>query len=274
MFVDAWRQSARAGPEVNKDIYTRMTYAYKRSAKAMAITSCTTFGAFAATATSPLGEVATFGLFTALLVVANYCFVITYFPAAVLIYHRRCEGTSGCCCCGSGKRLIPPTPERGAQVVTPSAPIVDDGSGLRDPPPLPIPVSATPPDGTPDENAGTALPNATPPTKVEVFCTVKFAPLVNSSAKYGMVGVLVIVAIVLMIQATKLGPTTKEDQLLPDWHKFQRIINMFNNDFQQGEDVSTSIRSRCFIRAKSGYETHPSSCTSSLLPLSMYLNLH
>jgi hypothetical protein len=48
VFIDAWRQSARAGPAVNKNILTRMSYAYKRSAKAMAITSATTFGAFVA----------------------------------------------------------------------------------------------------------------------------------------------------------------------------------------------------------------------------------
>merc|ERR1711865_687613 len=28
---------------------------------------------------------------------------------------------------------------------------------------------------------------------------------------------------------------------LPDWHKFQRIINMFNNDFQQGEDTPMKL---------------------------------
>merc|ERR1719181_2431799 len=56
-----------------------------------------------------------------------------------------------------------------------------------------------------------------------------------------MVTVLTIVAFILMIKATELGPTTAEDQLLPDWHKFQRIINMFNNDFQQGEDTPMKL---------------------------------
>ena len=42
-------------------------------------------------AISPLNEVATFGLFTALLVLANYIFVITFFPVVVLTYHRYFE---------------------------------------------------------------------------------------------------------------------------------------------------------------------------------------
>ena len=183
VFMDAWRQSAFQGPEVNKNLHTRMAYTFKRAAKvmikppanthvtscvfcfgvpissnfiealcgvlqAMLITSATTFGAFgtrlqfepviydtsslrkrphhrlchlkmaaaagfaAATAVSPLGEVATFGLFTALLVVSNYIFVITYFPAAVLCYHRKYENTDGMCCFVK-KRTIPRTPEFG-----------------------------------------------------------------------------------------------------------------------------------------------------------------
>lgn len=112
VFMDAWRQSATMGAEINRNLHTRMAYTYKRAAKAMLITSATTFGAFVATAVSPLGEVATFGLFTALLVVANYVFVITYFPAVVICYHRRFENTQGCCCC-IGQRLVPRTPEYG-----------------------------------------------------------------------------------------------------------------------------------------------------------------
>eukprot|EP01051_Picozoa_sp_SAG22_P023994 SAG22_NODE_6446_length_854_cov_1.358940_1_plen_220_part_10 len=110
VFMDAWRQSEFMGPEVNKNLHTRMAYAFSRAAKAMLITSATTFGAFVATAVSPLGEVATFGLFTALLVVANYIFVITYFPAAILLYHRWFEHTQGVCCC-VGPRMIQRTPE-------------------------------------------------------------------------------------------------------------------------------------------------------------------
>ena len=45
----------------------------------------------------------------------------------------------------------------------------------------------------------------------------------------------------MITQAIKLGPTTKEDQLLPDWHKFQKIINMFNNDFAQGADTPMKV---------------------------------
>ena len=81
VFIDAWRQSARAGPAVNENILTRMSYAYKRSAKAMAITSATTFGAFVATATSPLGAIFHyFSLFPIILsLLSSFCHFFHHF---------------------------------------------------------------------------------------------------------------------------------------------------------------------------------------------------
>lgn len=55
--------------------------------------------------------------------------------------------------------------------------------------------------------------------KVEVLCTEKFAPIVTSPARFGFVALTSMFALVMISQAIQLGPTTKEDQLLPDWHK-------------------------------------------------------
>eukprot|EP01047_Picozoa_sp_COSAG01_P012629 COSAG01_NODE_573_length_15298_cov_13.922394_8_plen_815_part_00 len=288
VIVDAWRQSARAGPAVNKNLHTRLHYAYSRAAKAMAITSCTTFGAFVATATSPLGEVATFGLFTALLVAANYFFVITYYPAVLILYHRHYENHKGCCCYVA-ERQVPPTPEPSypRQPIAPSATVAPASS----PAPAPssdaaaavagnavmmVAANVTVPEGAKGgdqvsfgpladgSHAMATMPeDATPgdvikimvtqaqagqppipkekPSRVEVFCGTKFATIVNGPAKFAMIGVLVAVMVALLIKSTDLGPTTKEDQLLPEWHKFQRIINMFNDDFGKGESTPMKL---------------------------------
>jgi hypothetical protein len=227
VFIDAWRQSARAGEAVNENVLTRMSYAYKRAAKAMLITSTTTFGAFVATATSPLGEVACFGIFTALLVLANYAFVITYFPAVLILYHKKYENTGGCCCY-VGARKIPPAAPYMPQGTAEPAPALEASAN----PPPAITGELGQVDAVKTEEA--AKPE---PMKVEVFCTEKFAPIVATPARFGFVFATIVFAIIMLTQAVNLGPTTKEDQLLPDWHKFQKIINMFNHDFAQGEST-------------------------------------
>ena len=207
VFIDAWRQSARAGEEVNRNIFTRMSYAYKRAAKAMLITSTTTFGAFVATATSPLGEVACFGIFTALLVLANYVFVITYFPAVLIIYHNHFENTAGCCCYVGARKIPPAAPYK--------------PQGTVEPEPAPAPEVQNPPPATTgsltnDEgwkDPGHAHAEADP-QKIEVFCTDKFAPVVATPARFAFLAVTSLFVIIMVTQAIKLGPTTKEDQLL------------------------------------------------------------
>lgn len=207
VFIDAWRQSARAGEEVNKNILTRMSYAYKRAAKAMLITSTTTFGAFVATATSPLGEVACFGIITALLVLANYVFVITYFPAVLIIYHKHFENTAGCCCYVGDRKIPPAAPYR--------------PQGTVEPEPAPEPEAQTAPpattggltndEGCKDQAHAHAEAD---PQRIEVCCTDKFAPFVATPARFALLAAISLFAIIMVTQAINLGPTTKEDQLL------------------------------------------------------------
>lgn len=103
VFVDAWKQS-RASAVRKEPLSVRMTWVWKRASKAMFITSFTTAVAFLATAISPLPSVAAFGIWTACLVIFNYLFVITYYPAAVTFYHLAVEGKYKTCCCGSKQR--------------------------------------------------------------------------------------------------------------------------------------------------------------------------
>lgn len=66
----------------------RLAYSFRRSARAMAITSSTTAVAFFATSISPIMQVSAFGLFAGVIVPVNYLLVIMIFPPAVIWYER------------------------------------------------------------------------------------------------------------------------------------------------------------------------------------------
>ena len=75
------------------DLTRRMQLSYRTAAKAMFTTSATTFISFISNATSVFPAVATFGIFSALLVLNNFLAVIIYFPTVYSVYrkyiHRR-----------------------------------------------------------------------------------------------------------------------------------------------------------------------------------------
>lgn len=101
VLMDAFQQSKKLFPN---DLSTAMAYSLHRASKAMLVTSLTTALAFAANALSPLMPSAQFGIFAALMVATNYLFVISYFPAVVVIYTRYIDAEEGLAtgCCGVG----------------------------------------------------------------------------------------------------------------------------------------------------------------------------
>lgn len=99
VFIDAYRQSANKGEEVLESLETRMSWVYRRSGQAMAITSATTCSAFLCTIVSPIAGTRSFGLFAALVILFDYILVMTLFCTAVIIYHDRFESKEGCCNC-------------------------------------------------------------------------------------------------------------------------------------------------------------------------------
>lgn len=96
--MDAFKQSLYQGSDVLQSFESRMLWTYRRAAGAMAITSFTTMCAFAATALSPLAEVQSFGIFAALLILADYILVITFMPAVVTYWHNHLESRPALCC--------------------------------------------------------------------------------------------------------------------------------------------------------------------------------
>lgn len=102
IFMDAYKQS-QYHPELLGDLATRMSWVYRRTGVAMAITSATTCAAFLCTLITPLAAVQSFGVFAAVVIFIDYVLVMSLFCTAVIIYHQRFEGRAkfGCCCpCG------------------------------------------------------------------------------------------------------------------------------------------------------------------------------
>jgi len=90
VFIDAWRQSACI------DIYKgdrnmRMSYAWKRAVRAIAVTSSTTAVAFMSNTLSPMMPIQSFGIYAAIIIPANYLIIVMIFPAAVIIYEDKFE---------------------------------------------------------------------------------------------------------------------------------------------------------------------------------------
>jgi hypothetical protein len=115
IFMDAYKQS-QYHPELLGDLATRMSWVYRRTGVAMAITSATTCAAFLCTLITPLPGVQSFGVFAAVVIFIDYVLVMSLFCTAVVIYHQRFEGRSkfGCCCpCG----VQNPTPTEKAKAV-------------------------------------------------------------------------------------------------------------------------------------------------------------
>jgi hypothetical protein len=86
VFMDAYKQSASKGPEVLKNLSTRMTWVYKRAGLAMLITSATTCAAFLCTCTSPLASQISFGVFAALVIFCGECIHTLLFICTLVIF--------------------------------------------------------------------------------------------------------------------------------------------------------------------------------------------
>ena len=80
VFCDAWRQSAFI-PLIASDEKRRMAYAFKRSFRAIAVTSSTTAVAFIANAASDIRPIRGFGIFAAIIVPVNFLIVILLMPS-------------------------------------------------------------------------------------------------------------------------------------------------------------------------------------------------
>lgn len=104
--MDTWKASRTAPHSISGSMETRFAWTWKRAAGTMLTTTLTTAISLICTAASPVPAVKAFGIFGALLIIADYVLVITWFPSVVLLYAKACGGCESCeakCCCRAPK---------------------------------------------------------------------------------------------------------------------------------------------------------------------------
>ena len=69
-----------------------MAYAFRRAARAMAVTSSTTSVAFMANIFSPIMPIRGFGIYAGIIVPVNYILVVLVLPPATIWYERYIDG--------------------------------------------------------------------------------------------------------------------------------------------------------------------------------------
>ena len=81
------------------DLEKRMAYAFRRAARAMAVTSSTTSVAFFANIASPMLPIRAFGVFAGVIVPINYLLVCIVMPPAIIFYDKYIHGCFHNLCC-------------------------------------------------------------------------------------------------------------------------------------------------------------------------------
>lgn len=97
VIMDAWRQSACI-EEYKGNYHMRMSYAFKRALKTMAVTSITRVGVFLANIFSPIMAIQSFGIYAAIIIPVNFFLILSIFPAAIIIYEQNFAKYVFCCC--------------------------------------------------------------------------------------------------------------------------------------------------------------------------------
>jgi len=199
IFMDAYKQS-QYHPEILVDLETRMSWVYRRTGTAMAITSATTCAAFLCTLITPLASLQSFGIFAAFVILIDYVLVMTLFCTAVVIYHNRYENSArfGCCCpCG----LVDPSNTEEARLALEG----NEEEIKRD--------------------------------RVSEFFKVKVAGFIMVPLHRLILGVLFLTWLAIAIWQMSLIEATKEsEQFLDEDHPLQKSVTLLNTHFPTADD--------------------------------------
>lgn len=199
--MDAYKQSAHRFPENLVSLETRMSWVYRRTGFAMAITSATTCMAFLCTLITPLVTIQSFGIFCAFVILLDYILVMTLFCTAVVIYHNLFEGRScfGCCFTDCSKN-----------------------------------------DPTPTEFAKEALASGTDDHKedrVSVFFRTKVASFVLMPMNRIVIAIVYLAWLSIAIwQTTQIEAVKEAEQFLDENHPLQKSFTILGTEFPVADD--------------------------------------
>jgi hypothetical protein len=212
VFMGAYEQSGR-DPKLCTSLETRMTMVYRRAAGAMFITSLTTCAAFSATAFSPLPDVQSFGIFSAIVIAVDYVLVITWFPCIVVLYHNSCEKRPFCYCL-----------QRWREMWCCDGHLKDAGNGKWQWQMTKAMVTTT--------ERGAAR-KTEEPAKEFLIERVLTTPMTRLLAKRPLAVVIffLVFLVPVVITAAQIEPASRAEQGLPEDHPFQRIFTILNERF-------------------------------------------
>ena len=86
IYMDCWKESDLYYD--TRDLESRMVWTYTRASSSIFTTTVTTACAFFANGISPIPPIYCFGVFTGMLVMVDYVYVITWFPAMMILKER------------------------------------------------------------------------------------------------------------------------------------------------------------------------------------------
>ncbi|CAJ1966509.1 unnamed protein product [Cylindrotheca closterium] len=201
IFMDAYKQSRIRDPENLVDIETRMSWVYRRTGTAMAITSATTCSAFLCTLITPLTSIQSFGIFAAVVILIDYVLVMTLFCTAVVIFHDRLEGQACCGCCWPCGVQNPTNTDKARQAL---------------------------------EEAGEEPVQG---DRVSRFFRNQVAGFVKKPLNRALIFVLFITWISIAIwQALQIEAAQEAEQFLNEDNPLQKSITILNNEFPTADD--------------------------------------
>mmetsp|Transcript_12985 Transcript_12985/g.20175 ORF Transcript_12985/g.20175 Transcript_12985/m.20175 type:complete len:1086 (+) Transcript_12985:171-3428(+) len=200
IFMDAYKQS-QYHLDILTDLETRMSWVYRRTGTAMAITSATTCAAFLCTLITPLSSIQSFGIFAACVILIDYVLVMSLFCTAVVIYHDRYESRAKCgCCCPCG-------------VQTPS--VTENAKAAI------------------EANNGDEMKR----DRVSEFFRTKVSSFVQKPLNRLVLAVVFLSWVGVSIwQATKIEPTKENEQFLDENHPLQKSISILDKEFPTAND--------------------------------------
>jgi len=209
VFMDAWKQSFYLGAEVNSSLKMRMSYTYRRAGLAMLITSFTTaFAFYFAAIVSPIPTLQATCIFAGFVILIDYVLVMTWFTGFVVVYHNHLEMRPGliCSCCRP----------QGCEIMC-------DCSGKLD-------------TTTTKAQKGEAETTALPPLRKFFNDTFPFNTCIKpKGARFAILAVFAVALVPLLIGVFRTEPSTTTIQFLPDWHPFQRFLNI-GQEFGASQD--------------------------------------
>ena len=244
IMVDAWKQSflepdfghteedeaarSRLPPAEQRQaridhLARRIGWTWRRSVRAMGVTSATTSCAFLATAISPMPSIQVLGIFAGIVIIINFLLVITFFPAVICTWHWfHCE-TRCCCCKKAAVKTTPtlaPSPAAGASTAE---------SGLA--------VDHT---MVPARKFGVdfyVLKAASELRRVERFFHAIFFPFI-SKARFILLGVALVLLAVAIGFASQVRAREEEASFFDEDYLFNRYNIVAGTMFAQSDESS------------------------------------